>query len=59
MNWLCRMIGHKWVTYVKARREGKRVLRETIWPVCLRCGTATPHELTQPENYEEADNGAV
>jgi hypothetical protein len=35
------------------------VLRETIWPVCLRCGTATPHELTQPENYEEADNGAV
>ena len=42
MNWLCRMIGHRWVTWRKCRIDGLRCEQQTIWPACLRCGEPAP-----------------
>ena len=52
MNWLCRIVGHKWITYKRGRKDGKRVLWQTIWPCCIRCGSPTPDDLVLPENVE-------
>jgi hypothetical protein len=55
MNWLCRMIGHRWVTWRKFRIDDVRCEQQTIWPSCLRCGEPSPDfgDVTM----EEATNG--
>jgi hypothetical protein len=51
VNWLCKMIGHKWLTCQRGHKDGKRVMWQTVWPACLRCGEPAPDALV--DGYED------
>ena len=42
MSWLCRMIGHKWVTKKRYRVDDLRLEEYEIRPACVRCGEPEP-----------------
>ena len=45
MNWLCRMIGHKWLTKRRHKIDGAETEEREIWGCCVRCGEPAPAEL--------------
>jgi hypothetical protein len=45
MNWLCRTIGHKWITKLRMRIDGRRFESLAFFPCCLRCGEPSPDIL--------------
>jgi len=65
MNWLCRMIGHKWMTTRRHKLDGAEVDEREVWGCCVRCGEPSPVEMDgewYPANVEETkenDNGKV
>ena len=42
MNWLCRIIGHKWVTVRRYQVDGIRMDDLVVFGHCMRCGTKRP-----------------
>ena len=43
MNWLCRIIGHKWITIERLHMDGMDIPQVHFWPGCLRCGKPQPY----------------
>ncbi len=41
-SWLCRIIGHRWITHGQYRVGDMEATRATVWGCCTRCGTPTP-----------------
>jgi hypothetical protein len=52
--WLCRVIGHKWVTRWKYSMDGLSVSDVFLWGCCVRCGKPTPSRMmdTKDEHAE-------
>jgi hypothetical protein len=45
--WLCRMIGHRWVTHRRYKVDDMEATQATVWGCCTRCGKPTPQEIAQ------------
>jgi hypothetical protein len=45
MNWLCRLIGHRWITKRRYSVDGVTDEVTQIWACCVRCGERTPDVL--------------
>ena len=45
MNWLCRMVGHKWITHRRIAADGLAIDQREVWGCCVRCGEPRPTEL--------------
>ena len=43
--WLCRVIGHKWVTRRKYSVDGVSMSDTVLWGCCLRCGAPPPDRI--------------
>ena len=43
--WLCRVIGHKWVTRRKYSVDGVSISDTVLWECCARCGEPTPDRI--------------
>ncbi len=46
MNWLCCLIGHKWITHTRGHKAGQPVKWQQVWPCCVRCGEPSPGVLS-------------
>jgi hypothetical protein len=58
MNWLCRIIGHKWVMKRRIAVDGLSVDRLLLFEACLRCGEPYPPQAPlDPYTTHEATRG--
>ena len=48
MNWLCRLIGHKWMVKLRHRVDKSLRTEEVVFfACCVRCGEPTPPAIVQ------------
>ncbi len=61
--WLCRMIGHKWMTERKYRMGDLSTSNIVMWPLCIRCGAPCPEKIVQAWAHQvyakETEKGGV
>ena len=43
--WLCRLIGHKWLTTRKCTIDALSMSDAVLWGCCVRCGQPTPDAI--------------
>ena len=58
MNWLCRMIGHKWFVKRDLYIDGLKVEEVLLFSMCLRCGAPQPKGMiSMSKERKGATNG--